>query len=101
MTRPDDRDRYVRKTPPKGVAEQIGAAPEFVSEEDSSAYSHDPVQLRQFRSKRPTDERFARLEAKYDALVHKVIDSRTKITLAIVSAIAGLISGYILGGCVS
>lgn len=74
-------------------------APDHVEEDITGTYSHDPVLLQKYRSKRTTGERLEHLEIKYDRLVNKVIDSRTKIIVAIVGA-AGVAAGYLLGGCV-
>lgn len=73
------------------------ATPEYVSEDITGAYSHDPVLLQKYRSKRTTGERLEHLEIKYDRLVTNVINSRTKIIVAITHALAGLL-GYLLGG---
>lgn len=95
----DERDAYVPKhTPPAGV-------PAHVDEQDSAACSHDPILLRELRSKRPTDKRLEILESKhddlqerYDKLVRQVLSSRTKIIVAVVGAFGALV-GYLLGAC--
>jgi len=98
-----DRDEYVpkHKTPPAGV-------PDFVTEECTGRYEGEELARR--RAHRKTDERVARLEEKYDKLVHSVLDkqerterrqldSRTKIIIAVIGAISAAL-GYLLGGCV-
>jgi hypothetical protein len=93
-----DRDVLVRKdTPAKGIP--TDATPEFICDDPTGVYSSDPDKLRAARARRSTAERLEHLEAKYDALVHKTIDSRTKIIVAVVGAVAAM-AGYLLGGCV-
>lgn len=83
------------------------SVPDFVEEESSAAYSHDPILLSEFRSKRPTDKRVERLESKYDKLVHSILerdertetrrlDARTKAIIAICGVLGGGVLGKIL-----
>ena len=71
---------------------------EPVADDITERLAHDPEALQTARSKRKTAERLARLEDKYDQLVHAVLTSRTKIIVAVCTA-AGAIAGYLLGGC--
>ena len=67
-----DRDVYTPKHPTP-----VAGVPAFVSEEATGRYDGD--ELRAIRSKRPTDERIARLEDKHDELVATVTDVRVSI----------------------
>jgi hypothetical protein len=90
--------------------EREAEVPEFVCEDVTGTYSSDPDRLARERAKRPTDERVHRLEAKYDKLVHTVLerterrerhqlDTRARIIVALVG-LGGAVAGYLLGGCV-
>ena len=78
----DDRDRYKHKTPPAGVRAQT-ASPIEVDEDVTGQHELgelDKGELAELRSKRPTDERLARLEAKNCQLVAKIIELATQRT---------------------
>jgi hypothetical protein len=86
---PEDRDKYKAKTPPAGVRAQT-ASPTVEVDEDVTGKHElgevDEHELATLRAKRPTDERLARLEAKNDQLVAKLIDlatHRTTVTVEV------------------
>jgi hypothetical protein len=94
-----NRDRYTdkHKMPPRGVDTGHGV-PEFVSEDITSQYAHDPQKLAEARrTHRSTGQRLAHLEEKYDRLVHAALQSRTKIIVALIGLATGVI-GFLLGG---
>jgi predicted transcriptional regulator len=59
------------------VRERIGAVPEFVAEEVTGQYQGE--ELAQMRARRPTDQRIARVEEKFDALESTVSDMRVEV----------------------
>lgn len=83
----DDRDTYRPKTPPAGVRAQT-AAPTVELDDDPTGQHElgriDEEQLAELRSKRPTDERVAKLEAKNDELQRKLLELVTvKVTASV------------------
>ena len=78
------RDRYVPKTPPKGVAEQLAAPVEEIW--DSATGRYEGEELERVRARRPTPERLRILERKQDedrtrldGLVEVVTDVRVSV----------------------
>jgi hypothetical protein len=61
-TQSDDRDTFVTKTPPKGVALQLAAAPDFVKEDCTGRVDLTEDEMAEIRSTRPVDGRLVSLE---------------------------------------
>lgn len=67
QTSPDERDRYPRKTPPKGHPADFSAIPHEVTERGTGVVEGE--ELRAVRERRPTPQRVAHLELRVDGVV--------------------------------